>query len=42
MNLRQATRRLCLLASIDQALNQLRATGELRELSRKWHITIPE
>jgi len=28
--------------SIDQVLNQLRATGELRELGRKWHIEIPE
>lgn len=28
--------------SIDQVMTQLRATGELRELGRKWRITIPE
>lgn len=28
--------------SIDQVMLQLRATGELRELARKWRITIPE
>lgn len=27
---------------LDQVMGQLRATGEWRELARKWHITIPE
>lgn len=27
---------------IDQVMSQMRATGELRELARQWHIMIPE